>query len=146
MKRLIATLGITALIALTGCGDGTTGGPGAKDKDKGTHVTQPENSFKLSPPTLGTTIKQGEKTDVKIGVSRGKNFDQDVALSFKDVPQGVSITPAHPTLKASEKDVTVAVEAAKDATLGDFTINIVGKPAKEGPEATDSFKITVKKP
>ena len=136
-----------AVLTFIGCDkSGTTGGPGAKEKDRGPHVTQPENSFSLSPPTLATNVKQGEKAEVKIGVNRGKNFDQDAALTFSGAPQGVTISPAHATLKASDKEVTLTVEAAKDAALGDHTITIVARPTKEGPEATSTFKITVKKP
>ena len=147
MKRLMATLIMAALLAAIGCDrGGTAGGPGAKEKDRGPHVTQPEDSFKLSPPVMATSVKQGERTDVKIGISRGKNFDQDVALTFSNVPKGVTINPAHPVLKASEKEETVTVEADKNAAVGDFTINVVGKPAHEGAEGTESFKIAVKKP
>ena len=94
---------------------------------------------------MGTSIKQGEKAEVKIGITR-KDFDQDVALTFKDVPKGVTISPAHTTIKAGDKEVNVSVEAAKDAALGEHTVTIVGKPEKEGPEATNTWKITVKQP
>ncbi len=144
MKKLLALVVVGALVGATGCNHGTSGGPGATNRERS--VTQQENSFSLSPPSTSTSIKQGEKADVKIGISRGKNFDQDVALSFSGVPKGVTIEPAHPTIKAGDKDVNVSVEAAKDAALGDFTVNITGKPAKEGPEATNTMKITVKKP
>jgi uncharacterized membrane protein len=146
MKQLLAAVAVSALLATAGCDHGTTGGPGAKDKDRGPHAVQPEDSFKLSTPMTGTTLKQGEKADVKIGISRGKNFDQDVKVSFGNVPQGVTITPAHPTLKASEKEIDVTVEAGKDAAVGDHTINVEGKPAREGPEGTGTIKVTVKKP
>jgi hypothetical protein len=146
MKRLIATLAIGGILAAIGCNNGTTGGPGAKESDRDFHVTQPEDTFKLSLPTTGTSIKQGEKADVKISISRGKHFDQDVALTFNNVPPGVTITPAHTTLKATEKDVSVAVEAGKSAALGDFVINVVGKPAREGSEGTGTIKLTVNKP
>jgi uncharacterized membrane protein len=152
MKQLLTVLALGTLLATIGCnGSGTSGGPGATnrdrngDRDSGVHVTQPENTFSLSVPTLGTSIKQGERNTVKIGISRGKNFDGDVKLSFDGLPQGASISPAHPTIDSSEKEETVTLEAAKDAPLGDFTITVKGKPSK-GPEATNTFKITVKKP
>jgi hypothetical protein len=147
MKQLLAAVAIGAMLAAAGCDQGTTtGGPGAKDKDRGPHAVQPEDTFKLSAPMTGTTLKQGEKADLKIGISRGKNFDQDVKVSFSNLPQGVTITPANPTLKASEKETDVKVEAGKDAALGDFTVNVAGKPVREGPEGTGTIKLTVKKP
>jgi hypothetical protein len=146
MKRLLTVAAAAAMLAAVGCnGAGTSGGPGATNRD-GVHVTQQENSFSLSPPMTGASLKQGEKTEVKIGIDRGKNFDQDVTLSFKDVPKGVTLSPGHPAIKHGDKDTMVSVEAAKDAAVGDFTVNIVGKPSKEGPEATQPFKLTVKKP
>jgi uncharacterized membrane protein len=148
MKRLMAIVLASSFLVAAGCNNNSSrssGGPGATNKG-GVHVTQQENSFKLSPPTLSTSIKQGEKTDVKIGITRGTGFDQDVTLHFSDVPKGVTLSPMSPVLKAGDKDVTISVEAAKDAALGDHKIKIEGKPAKEGPEATDTLKITVKQP
>ncbi|HZT80227.1 MAG TPA: hypothetical protein VFA26_08395 [Gemmataceae bacterium] len=144
MKNLLAFTAVAALVAFAGCNNTPPGGPGATNKNNG--VGTPENSFKLSLPETSTAVKQGEKQTAKIGISRGKNFDQDVTLSFDNLPQGVTITPAHPVLKAGEKDVTLSVEAARDAALGDFTINVTGKPAREGAATTGSFKVTVKKP
>jgi hypothetical protein len=146
MKRLLTVAAAAAMLAAVGCNPaGTSGGPGATNRG-GVHVTQQENSFSLSPPMTGVSLKQGEKTEVKIGIDRGKNFDQDIALSLNHVPKGVTFSPAHPTIKHGDKDTTVSVEAAKDAAVGDFTVNIVGKPSKEGPEATKPMKLAVKKP
>lgn len=169
MKVLYRSLCVFAVVAIVGCNQTPPGGPGAdKDKNKPTGtgtgptgtktdtakrdtngdktVGTPDNAFKLSLPATGTTIKQGEKETVTIGISRGKNFDQDVKLDFSGAPDGVKITPADGTLKASEKDEKVTIDAAKDAALGDHTITVKGTPAKSGEATTGSFKITVKKP
>ena len=105
----------------------------------------PENSFRLDAPNLATTIKQGETKVVTIGISRAKNFDQDVALKLEDVPKGVTIDPAEPMIKHGENEVKLNVTAAADAALNDFTIKLIGHPAT-GPDATNEFKLTVTKP
>jgi hypothetical protein len=105
-----------------------------------------ENTFKISLPSMETHIKQGEKTNVKISISRGKNFDQDVNLTMTGLPKGVTATPASPTIKASDKEADVSLEAAKDAPIGDFTVNVTAKPAREGASTSADFKIGVKKP
>lgn len=146
MKRLTAVILTGAILVATGCNNNSSksGGPGATNRE-GVHITQQENSFSLSPPKLSSSVKQGEKQNVTIGISRGKGFDEDVVLSFGELPKGVTITPANPTIKHGDKDLTLALDAAKDAALGDHEIHITAKPSK-GPEAKDSFKITVKKP
>jgi hypothetical protein len=105
----------------------------------------PENSFRLDAPNLATTIKQGETKVVTIGISRAKNFDQDVALKLEGVPKGVTIDPAEPMIKHGEKEVKLNVTAAEDAALNDFTVKVVGHP-DTGADATNEFKISITKP
>ena len=50
-----------------------------------------QDDFSLSVPRLSTSIKQGESKVVSIGIDRVKNFDQEVALSFGDLPRGVTL-------------------------------------------------------
>jgi uncharacterized membrane protein len=104
-----------------------------------------ENTFKLEVPALATTIHQGEAKEVKVSISRGKNFSQDVKLTFSGAPTGVKVTPEADEIKAGATDVKVKVEAAKDAALGEHTIKVTGKP-KEGAETSLDLKIDVKKP
>jgi hypothetical protein len=144
MKKLVA-VAVVALIGLTGCNQSTPGGPGATKADRGPSLTQGENTFDLVPPRLETDIKQGETKTVTIGISRGKNFGQDVKLDFGKAPQGVKITPKATELKASEKEMPVTIEAEKDAALGEHTITVTGTPAAEGSKATATFKIQVEK-
>jgi uncharacterized membrane protein len=138
------------LIALVGCNKSTTGGPGA-DKDKKSKtdraadaVRQPEDTFNLKVPTLATRIKPGEAREVTIGISRGKNFDQDVSLKFEGLPTGVTVEPAEPAIKHGDKEAKVTFKAADDAALGDFTVKVTGHPQKGG-DATSEMKLTVQK-
>jgi uncharacterized membrane protein len=141
MKITFLTVAVAALITLSGCGGGTSGGAGT---GKGSILKGADDTFTLSPPKLATTLKQGESKMVTIGINRGKNFDQDVGLKFEGVPEGVSIEPAAPSIKHGDAEAKVTVKAAADAALGDFTVKVTGHPTK-GTDGANEFKLTVKK-
>jgi len=119
--------------------------PAAPGTDANPAVVDPENTFRLDAPNLGVSIKQGETKVVTIGISRSKNFDQDVTLMFKELPKGITIEPAEPMIKHGEKEVKLNVTAAADAALNTFSIKMIGHPAT-GKDATDEFKLTVQMP
>jgi uncharacterized membrane protein len=152
MKTICTGLVMLALGALVGCSGSSTGtgghvgGPGATvSSDRSAPLLGPkEGQFELSPPTLSTKIKQGGSEPVTISIKRGKNFDEDVALSFDKVPDHVTLDPKAPTIKKGEKDVKVTVKVGDDAGLGDHDIMVTGKPTK-GPEVTEKLKVTVEK-
>jgi uncharacterized membrane protein len=154
MKSTFVAITAVALFVITGCNNGTTGGPGAdkakaqekesKVKQTQDKISQPEDTFSLHVPTLSTKVKQGETKVVTIGIKRGKNFDQNVELKLDGVPTGVTVDPAAPAIKHGDKDVAITFKAADDAALGDFTIKVTGHPAK-GTDATNDLKITVQK-
>ncbi|HXG11516.1 MAG TPA: hypothetical protein VNK04_17305 [Gemmataceae bacterium] len=143
MKKLLA-LAVVALIGAVGCdGKSTPGGPGATNPRSGPGLTTPENTFKLDVPNTETTLKQGEAKMITIGLERGKNFDQDVNLDFSGAPKGVTVTPDKGMIKAGEKEITVKIEADKEAALGHHTITVTGTPAKGGSKASAEIKIEV---
>jgi uncharacterized membrane protein len=146
MKRMLATVVVATLIGLAGCNDkGTPGGPGVSNASgKRPGLGEAEDSFSLSVPAFSTKLKQGEAKQVSIGVKRGTNFNEDVALMFEGLPKGVSIEPSRPEIKHGEKEATVTVKAADDAALGDFTVKITGQPSK-GSYATHEMKITIER-
>ena len=86
--------------------------------------------------------KQGESKVVDIGIKRGKNFDEDVALSFSNVPKDVTTDPTAPIIKKGEENAKVTVKVGENAGLGDHEITVTGKPTK-GESASKDFKITV---
>jgi hypothetical protein len=145
MNREIATLALAFILTTTGCDKGnTSGGPGTKQKEEPTQDRLNANGFKLITPS--TTIDQGEKALLTIGIERGQSFSEDIALTFGSIPQGVTIDPPQTVFKITNNEETVLIEAAKDATLGDFTINVIAKPARQRLETIEPLKLTVKRP
>ena len=150
MKSLHVSLVALALVAASGCTQGTPGGPGATNTpSQPTTVTaqkpvlgQAEETFNLSVPSLSTNLKQGETKTASISLTRGKNFDEDVTLKFDDMPKGVTIDPASPVIKHGDKEAKITFQAADDAALGDFTVKVTGHPTK-GADAKTEFKLTV---
>lgn len=173
VSHILLASAVTLL--MLGCQEGTPGGPGAKTDDSTTTadptVTSPEmtpvpsegaptttdpapgttttddseNSFTLDAPNLTTNLKQGEQQIVSIGISRGSKFQQDVTLSFGNLPPGVTVEPAMPVIKVGENEAKVTLKASADAALEKHEIKIIGHPAV-GKDATNSLHIDVSKP
>lgn len=132
---------------LVGCSERSpAGGPGAKKGPDGVRVIESDNTFTLSVPRGETDIKQGQAQTVRIGINRGKSFDQDVKLDFQGAPNGVSVTPAASVATPDMKEVTLKIEAAADAALGEFKITVTATPAREGESTAADFQVEVNKP
>lgn len=144
MRNVLAAM-LGTLIILTGCNQGTPGGPGASgpDSDKAV-VGQTDETFSLDVPMLSTKVNQGETAAVSIGIKRGRNMDGDVTLKFDGLPEGVTIEPASPAIKRQDTEAQLTLRAAENASLGDFTVKVMGHPTK-GPDALKDLKITVAK-
>jgi hypothetical protein len=142
MKSAFVGLLVAALVAAAGCdGKDSPGGPGATNPTgKQPLYGQADNTFNLTAPSTG--LKQGETKAVSISIKRGTNFQDDVALEFTDVPQGVSLEPASPVIKHGDKATEVTLKAAADASLGDFKVKVTGHPTKGGDGSTE-LKIAV---
>jgi len=104
-----------------------------------------KDTFHLSAPFLSTTLEQGDKKEVTISIKRDKNFDQDVTLGFADLPKGVTVDPASPVIKPGDSEAKLTLKGAADASVGDFTVKVTGRPTK-GADATTELKLTVAKP
>lgn len=143
MKKIITVLVVGSIVALSGCDKSTPGGPGVNLlHTENASVGIEDDTFMLDAPALSTKLAQGEASDIRIGIKRGKNIDQDVTLSFIELPAGVTISPMNPVIKHGDSEAKMTVTAAADAALGDFSIKVMGSP-KEGPDATSNLKITV---
>lgn len=144
MKRLVFGVLLASLAGGVGCdkggsagGPGTTA-PGAKPPLYG----QADDTFNLSASSV--SVKQGGSHDGSIGIKRGTNFDQDVAIAFEDLPKGVSLAPAKPVISSKESEAKFTLSVADDVAPGEFTVKVIGHPAKGG-DATNQFKLTVAK-
>jgi hypothetical protein len=100
------------------------------------------DTFTLSTPTLSTSLKQNASETISIEISRDKTLSGDVSLTFGDLPKGLTMQPAQPTIKQGENEATVTMNATADAALGDFTIKVTGHPPT-GQEASKDLKVTV---
>jgi len=136
---------VLSLTAFPGCGDKST--PGGDTNTKPPMIGEADKTFKLTVPSnvpYETAVKQGETTAFKIGISRGKNFDEDVTLEFKGLPAGVTVEPSPAAIKHGESEANLKLKAADDAALGSVTVKVTGTPTKGGAGANE-FKINVTK-
>ena len=143
MKSFFATLLLGGLVGLMGCGQGTSGGPGASSPPSPkTLVGQTEDTFSLVLSSV--KLNQGETKAVPVGIKRGKNFSEEVSLKLGDLPKGVTLDPAGAMIKHGDTEVTLTLKAAEDAALGDFTVKVAGHPTK-GADAVAELKLAVAK-
>jgi len=150
MKKSFTVAIVMVLAVIGGCNQGRPGGPGTTEPEAKKHFYdgKPDNTFTLSVPSsmplMSTSIAQGETGKVAIGIKRGKDFDQDVALKFEGLPTGVTIEQSGAQIAHDKSEASLTLKAADDAALGEFEIKVVGHPASGG-DATNTFKITVDK-
>jgi hypothetical protein len=140
MKSLLAGVAVMTLAALTGCDQGTPGGPGTTEKKPA--YGQADDTFNLSVPVLSSSLQQGAQTVATVGIKRAKNFDEDVTLKFADIPKGVTVEPASPVIKHGDTDASITFKAGDEAPLGDFKVSVTGHPTK-GTDAQVAFKLTI---
>ncbi len=137
------TVGRVAALAVamaTGCSQGTPGGPGAKGKAPA--MGQAADTFNLSVPMMAASLQQGGTSEVVVGIVRGMNFDEDVALKFADLPEGVTVEPSSPGIKRGETNTSIAFRAGKETPIGAFKVNVTGRPTKGGDAQAD-FKLDI---
>ena len=139
----MTVLAMLTLAVVSGCSQGTPGGPGTTDTTgKKSVYGQADDTFNLSVPVISTSLQQGEKAEATIGIKRATNFDEDVSINFADVPKGVTVEPASPAIKHSDTDTKITFAAADEAAIGDFKIKVTGHPTKGG-DAHVEFKLTI---
>jgi hypothetical protein len=99
--------------------------------------------LKLSVPATATTVKQGDKAQITIKVTK-QNFDDDVKLNFSQWPDGVKITDANPKIEKGGKEATFTIEADPKAKLEEghkVKVSATGGGMTAGPE---EFTLNVK--
>jgi serine/threonine protein kinase len=105
---------------------------------------QADNPFGLAVVPSAVGVLQGEPTTITVRLDRGKNFDQDVKITFRNLPRGVTITPDSAEIKAGATEVQVQIKASKDAAVGEHIVTVTGTGAKSGAESSVRCLITVK--
>lgn len=142
MNKSLFSLSVLGILAFSGCRSGTAGGPGAVDVNNQPMVGQADQTFRLVMPE--TVMRQGETKSVSIEIKRSLNFDEDVALQFAALPQGLSMDISNPVIGRGETEARITLTAKEDASLGDFSLQVTGHPTT-GSDATNSFKVTITK-
>lgn len=133
MKTLVTGLTLIALAILNGCTrDGTQGGPGmtAHALDENLADGQTENTFSLTVPLFSSSLRQGQQVEATVGITRNKNFDEDVSLSFSRLPQGVKVEPTSPMIKRGDTNAKVTFTASDVALPGGYDVEVTGRPTK----------------
>ncbi len=143
MRVIISTFAIGAMITFASCDKGTSGGPGASDPPAKEGIFgQTDNTFSLDTPMMATKLTQGESKTLSISIERGKNFSEDVSLKLSGLPEGVTLDPGGALINHGDKDAQLKLNAADDAALGDFQVEVTGHPTK-GADAVAELNITV---
>jgi hypothetical protein len=145
IARFSAGILTLVAIAIAGCDKkgSTAGGPGATDPSvKPPHFGEADNTFNLT--TSSISVKQGDTVQGSIGIKRGTNFGQDVAIAFKNLPKGISLQSSALEIASGGTDVPFKLIASDDASVGEFTISVVGHPSNGG-DATSQITLTVAK-
>jgi hypothetical protein len=140
MRSSFAGLAVMTLAALTGCSQGTPGGSGRTGKNPA--YGQADDTFNLSVPVMSSKVQQGKQTGAAVGIKRAEKFDEDVVLTFADVPKGVTIEPASPVIKHGDTDAKITFKAGDEAPVGNFKVKVTGHPT-HGDDAQIEFKLTI---
>jgi uncharacterized membrane protein len=165
MKTLSLSLLVVMLVASFGCGRGskdpvqanrpdatpqtttpkervTTAKPEIKEAEK-TEPGEADNTFSLSVPFDALTLTQGEEIPVRIGINRGENFGEEVALEVTGLPAGVTVVSKESVIAHGSMGVTLTFKATDDAALGDFTAKVNGSTESSSAGFTEEIKLTV---
>lgn len=134
------TWSLAGVLALVGCKSGTAGGPGATNAGTQPLMGQADETFRLVMPEA--VLRQGETKSIAITIKRALNFNEDVKLEFGDLPQGLSLDDRSPVINHGDTEARLLLTAADDASLGDFSIKVTGRPTN-GSDSTNELKVTV---
>ncbi|MEQ8789335.1 MAG: hypothetical protein RIC55_23780 [Pirellulaceae bacterium] len=164
MKSLFAIVALISLVAAVGCSKSEPQTPAvtanAPDKPRQPADAKPvvakkpivaekpiageaDKTFSLSVPFDSIELTQGEQQAVLIGINRGTDFRERVAIEVTGLPAGVTLETADPVIEHGSSDVTLMFKAAADASLGDFTVKVTGRTSSSGADFTKEFKVIV---
>jgi Peptidase M66 len=93
----------------------------------------PDPSFKLSLDASSVNLMQGDDADLTVKLERLDGFEDAVAVSLKDLPADVSVSPAVLTIPATASSLTVHLSASSTASIatGKVTVEAVSGELQE---------------
>lgn len=154
MKTIFLGSFVLVAMALAGCSESVTEGPQAaasasSPKPKKVVAMKPtipgeaEHTFSLTVPFEPVALTQGEDQEVRIGVNRGENFGEEVAIEVSGLPAGVTVQSSDSVIPHGSTGVPLTFRAAHDAALGSFTAQVKGHTESSSPDFTHALEITV---
>jgi hypothetical protein len=124
--------------AIVGCNNTTT--------TSGTRVSPTSGETVTKKLTLTAakdqTISRNGSDKITISVKR-ENFNDPVSVALTGLPAGVAIVEKEMSIGASKDSVTLTLNAAADAAVGDHQVTITAD-APGMPRNSQTFKLTVK--
>jgi Bacterial pre-peptidase C-terminal domain len=90
--------------------------------------------FRLRLVADAVTVNRGSQGKLRVFVDRTGGLREPIALSFKGLPPGVTVTPT--TIPAGRPSVDLQVKAATEAKIQTFPLTIKGKVTTAGREIT----------
>lgn len=154
MKTSFIASFVLVAVALSGCGESATQGPdvttaASSPKPEKVVVMKPtipseaEHTFSLSVPFKTVALTQGEDKEVRIGINRGENFGEEVAIKVSELPAGVTVQPSDAVIPHGSTGVPLTFRAAKDAALGNFSVQVKGHTQSSSADFKQVLEITV---
>ncbi len=132
--RATLSMAVVGAVLMTGCNKSPEGGE-----------PNTTNTFTISAPTMPTTIKQDNRESVTLTLKRGKDFKQSVKLAASSPTDKVKAELNKTAVAPSDPgDVSLTLQVAKDAPLGDHTIHVTATP-DSGQATSVDVKIKVEK-
>lgn len=104
-----------------------------------------DRTFTLIVPVEAVTLTQGTEQTIRLGIKRGEDFREDVAIKLAEVPEGVSVGSTDIVILPGTMASEIVLKAKPDAALGDFIIKVTGHTTSGAEFATD-LKVTVVQP
>lgn len=141
MKKTITALAAAVAIAFAaGCQQGSSTAssttPGKPDSKRVLKVTSPGSQ----------TVTQDKTDEFTVSINRD-NFSAAVDVDLKNLPAGVTLETKDLTIPADKNSLTVTIKAGPTAApVVDHmvTVGVKAKNQTDLPEATETFKLTVK--
>lgn len=151
VRDLFLAAALPAALVLIGCGPTSNTGGGGTHKDTAHDSSHDSgkgddkaDKFTLEGPAgiQPYGLKQGESKTYDIKVNKGKEFKEDVTLSFEG-PKELEVTMTDKKVaKSTDGKAQFTVKAADKAPVGEHTIKVTGKP-ESGPSTSLELKFKV---